>query len=500
MFRKLTKFMALVVCLFFVASAFVGCSQKTELKREAKNLSTYEIVASLDDSTKTISATQKVEYKNRTGQTLESVCFHMYPTAFSEDAKIKPYTLASEVKCFPSGVNYGDMIIERVLVDGTEVEQEICGEDNNILKVNLVSPLENKKSVCIEIVFKTVLAQCTHRLGFGEDYINLGNWYPVACAYRDGEFCMTPYYSTGDPFFSDCANYKVTISYPEGFVLSSTGEMEGEETQDGVVTRVYSAKVVRDFAMHFAKNVTMLTGEVDDVLVNVVCNSEDASAQTYLETALKSVQLFNEKFGRYPYKTLSVCFTEFLHGGMEYPNIVFISDTVEQLVDIKKVIIHEIAHQWWYGVVGNDEVNEAWIDEALAEYSTLLYFENFAEDGLTREKMVEDAVNNYLLYADVIDSLELKLNESMQLALNEYSGEYEYVYMVYVKGLVFVDTLQQKIGDDAFFDGLKNLYKQNKFKIAGKEEFIKAFEKASGLELDSFVEEWLGGRVSVAEI
>ena len=500
MFKKLVKVFSIVLAFGMLAGLVVSCGRSSELSRVSKHLTTYHIEAVFDDEEKVIEAKEKVEYVNSTGGTLEFVCFHMYPTAFSEDANIKPYALASEVKCFPSGVDYGDMVIDSVFVEGTEAKTEIVGEDNNALKVWLVEPLENKKSVEIMIAFKTVLANCTHRLGYGDDFVNVGNWYPVACVFEDGEFDLTPYYSTGDPFFSECANYEVEFSCPKEYLVSASGVKTEQAESEGSQILHFSAKVVRDFALHLGKNVQVVTGEVEKTEVRVVCSSEDPDAGVYLQTALNAVNVFNEKFGEYPYETLTVCFTEFLHGGMEFPNLVLVSDSIDDIIDKKKVIVHEIAHQWWYGVVGNNEVDEAWIDEALAEYSTLLYFEQFGEDGVSRQSLIDEAKTNYLLYTDVVTSLDLGLNESMQLSVNEYSGEYEYVYMVYVKGVIFVDELRNAVGDEDFFGGLRRFYKKNKYGIVEKNDFVDAFEKESGLELDSFVEEWLGGNVAISEI
>jgi aminopeptidase N len=223
----------------------------------------------------------------------------------------------------------------------------------------------------------------------------------------------------------------------------------------------------------------------------------DENISACLEVAKDSLSYFNSAFGKYPYSTLTVVKTPFLFGGMEYPGIVFIADSIKDETEFKKVIVHEIAHQWWYGVVGNNEITTAWFDESMAEYSTVLFFEHYPEYAITKDEMVGDAIQDYMLYIDVVDSVNLKANRSMQLALNEYSSEYEYVYMVYVKGVVFINELRKAIGDEIFFKSVKNLYKDNMFQIMTKEKFIKAFADGSGVDIEHFVEGWLNGQTNI---
>ena len=115
-----------------------------------------------------------------------------------------------------------------------------------------------------------------------------------------------------------------------------------------------------------------------------------------------SLLFFNSKFGEYPYRQISVVKTPFLYGGMEYPNLVMIADNIVEKKDMARVIVHELAHQWWYGVVGNDQIREAWLDESITEYSAFLFFENHSSYGLNYSSLIEDAKTTYDLYVDVI--------------------------------------------------------------------------------------------------
>lgn len=480
-------------------SVFAGCTTVRLLRRVSKNLTTYSMDVVFCDDEKKLSVVQQVEYVNNTSCNLTYLCFNLYGMAFSENATIKPYSKTKIDECFPNGVNYGDMIIKAVAVDNRNVDVLLVGEDNNALKVELINELKKNERVDITIEYELYLANCAHRLGYNAGKVNLGNWYPIVAVFENGEFNIEPYYSNGDPFYSEVANYDVSIAYSESYTLLSTGNLIYEDQGSGVKKSSYSALAVRDFAMVLLSDAEIRTGVIEDVEVSVFSSAGDENIDIYLETAKRSIQLFGELYGRYPYKSLNVVFTDFYQGGMEYPNLVYISTSIKDLTETKKVIVHEIAHQWWYGIVGNNEISDAWFDEGLAEYSTLLYFENYVDEGVDSRKLIDDAVTSYELYLDVIKSLNLGINYSMELSLDEYSTEYEYVYMIYVKGLLFFQELRNVLGDEEFFECLKNIYDEYKFKIINKEKFILIIEETSGMVVTELIEGWLSGRVDVSQ-
>ena len=498
--RKIYGILKLVVCTLMVVVLTVllyGCNNERLLKKASRGLTNYEINATLCSDDMVVTASEVVDYVNSSQDNLKVVCFNLYGTAFSEDAEVLPYTTLNLNKCFPNGISYGDMVIDSVRVNGGNAEYSIVGIDNNALQVNLGFELLPTERVEIEIQFTLKLANTTHRLGYFDGEVNLGNWYPIVAVYENGAFDITPYYSSGDPFYSECANYQVTFYHQDSLIASHSGELVEKIVESGVACEKYSAKAVRDFALCLSSDFAVTSGMVNDTEVRVLADKEDGNIELYKEASIKAVKLFNKLYGEYPYSSLDVVFTNFLHGGMEYPNLVYIANDIEDINTIVKVIVHEIAHQWWYGVVGNNEISNAWFDESLAEYSTILFFENYPEYGITREDMVGSSIKDYLLYIDVVKSVNMETNTSMQLALNDYSSEYEYVYMVYVKGVVFVDELRKSLGDDVFFKGIKNLYNQNMFGVMTKEKFIKVFNDASGLDLEHFVEGWLSGQTNI---
>ena len=185
---------------------------------------------------------------------------------------------------------------------------------------------------------------------------------------------------------------------------------------------------------------------------------------------------------------------------MEYPNLVFISDSVENQSDYINVIVHEIAHQWWYGIVGNNEYNYGWLDEGLTEYSTLLFYEENPEYNVDTKELIKTTTNSYVTFVEVYEKVFGSVDSSMNRKLNEYNNESEYVYISYVKGMLIFDSLREILGRDKFYKGLQVYFEDNKFKIATPDNLIAAFEKASHTSLKDFFSSWIDGKVTIMQI
>lgn len=460
----------------------------SKLKKASRNLTSYAIEAVLHEDY-TLSAKQHIEFVNNTGDDLDNICLHLYPRAFREDATILPYTNLNKASCFPNGINYGDIEISMVNIGENSASFEWTGQDSDILIIHLAEQLKSKKKTDIYITFDLTIPNCTHRFGYYGSTINLGNWYPVVCAYQNGEWETSPYYSTGDPFVSECANYNVQLEYPEQYDCYATGNNISDENGK----TVFSAQAVRDFAIVLNSKTQTKSAKLGNTNITYVGYQGDEDVDENLEIAQKAMQYFGNTFGKYPYENLVVIKSAFCQGGMEYPNLVIISDSVTNADEFKKVIVHEIAHQWWYGLVGNNQVSQAWLDESLAEYSTCLFYEDNSEYNHTYQEQIKDATASYLIYVDVISSLNGKVNTAMNLPVNKYISEYEYTYMIYVKGVVMLDSLRETVGKEKMIKALKQYFKKYSYKIAEEQDLISVFEKTCHMDLQSFFAGWLDG-------
>jgi len=441
-------------------------------------------------NTEQLSAKQQVEYTNNSEIHLTQLSLHLYPNAFREDAAIKPYD--KDDAAIVDG-QFGGITIKNVTVDGRRVEFKIGGTDKNILYIPI--DLDPTYTTVINFEFELKIPKINHRFGQNSNTTNFGNWYPIVCTLENGEFREDPYYSKGDPFFSEVSNYSVNITVPSNYQIASTGMSTAVQNNlDNTKTYKIHEDKIRDFAFVLSDKFEHLVDSVDGIALNYYFY-EDANASQNLELIKDVILTFNDTFGKYPYKSITVTKTGFLHGGMEYPQIVFISDILEQ-ESYQEVIVHEIAHQWWYAVVGNDQIRYAWIDEGLSEYSATIFFERNPKYGITKQKRIAEVLSNFLLFCDLNGYLNGK-DTVMEKPLTDFKSDMEYVFMVYAKGHLLFDSLRTVIGDKNFFNGLQKYYRDNSFGLVKKENLIASFENSSDRKLESFFDSWIEGKVQL---
>ena len=474
----------LLVALFFVCvlMTIFGCSKAQSQK------TFYDITLDYSAETHTAKCSESVMYFNSTSENLTYVDFNLYPSAFREESEQKVVSQAQVSKAYPKGLSYGGIEIFDVKTNENDGAFEITGEDENILRV--FCEVFPQNLIEIEINFLIKLPNINHRFGYGENTVNFGNFYPIVCVFDDG-FVHHHYTANGDPFYSDVSNYSVKISYPENFTLACTGEVEMTKTGEKKTSTI-KANDVRDFAFVLSNKFEVLEESVGETEVKYFYY-QDPSPQKSLETAVKAIKTFSKLFGEYPYKTFSVVEANFVYGGMEYPNLVLISDEITQEQDYQYVIVHETAHQWWYGVVGNDEFNEAWLDESLTEYSCALFYEDNPDFGVEYKKVISDATESYKHFVRVFSSIYRDLDLSMQRSLDEFGTEPEYVNLIYTKGIILFDDVRKSIKDRKFFRALKEYYKENFLKNATAKDLVNQFEKTSKTSVGNLIESYLQG-------
>lgn len=496
------KVLKICSCFFAVLILFFcsGCSGRGVLKKVSKNLSSYGIDVKFDDETKTLSGKENVCFVNNTDVSLENVCFNFYPRAFREESSIKPYTEKNLAKVFPEGENFGDGTIESVKIENKSVPFLYANQSQTAFCIKFEKVLEPGKKVNIEIEFSVKLACCTHRIGFYNGSVLLGNFFPILAVYEKGDFVVSPYYSTGDPFYSDLANFSVKFSAPEKYALTSTGVVLKEESVENYKNYTLNAIAVRDFAVSLLENCRTVSKMVEKTQISYVGYQNDGDFDQNLQTAVKVFEFYNKTFGKYPYEVLNIVKAPFVHGGMEYPCFVIVSDSVSGSFDKAKVIAHEIAHQWWYGIVGNNQIEEAWLDEALAEYSSVLFFEAHSEYGAKYDELVSEAFSVYSLYADIVKATNKSIKTSMLLPVNEYSSEFEYSYMIYVKGVLMFDALRDIVGKNKLLLCFKKYFRQYMFKTSSTDCLIACFRKTSGRDVEGFFDSWLSGKTVIGTI
>ncbi|MCQ2565125.1 MAG: M1 family metallopeptidase, partial [Clostridia bacterium] len=339
------KFVFITLALFFCAFTFAGCKDKDEIAKISKDLTCYNIIVDLDVETKKATVITKIDYKNTTNSVLKQIKLHLYPQFFEKGATSTVVGMTNMNNAYPNGLSYGDFEVTKVTTNGQDFDVVYEGDFCGILCVPFGSSLMPDKRAEISIESTFTLPNCLHRFGYGENTINLANFYPIICVFEQGEFSTEPYHSNGDPFYSEIANYNVEILTDSTYVVAGTGEKTVETATDGKTLTKFKAKAVRDFACVLSNKFQIISKNWQDVEVEYYYFA-DQNPEKSLQAGIDAISTFSKMFGRYPYNKFSVVENDFIYGGMEYPMLVMISTDVDNLDDFLNVIIHETAHQW----------------------------------------------------------------------------------------------------------------------------------------------------------
>lgn len=452
-----------------------------------QGLHQYDMQLELDEQGHLLTGKMTVAYNNQTGTELKNIPFQLYANAFAKESTA-PFFASEMSQAYPNGFSPGGIDITALRVDGTAATHTLENDDQTVMQIALPKPLQNGGKASIEFEFTVRIPNSLGRFGYGDKGINLCNFYPIACAWDGSKFYTYPYYKAGDPFVSDISDYNVSLSVPEGMVVAYSGNGK-ETTANGSTTIQIEAPMVRDFAAVASRELAVAAKTVSGVEVKSYFYKNDSSggrkALTYGADAIKS---FNSLFGAYPYDSFSVVQTDFFIGGMEYPGIVLIDKSLYSVdISLEYVVVHEAAHQWWYAVVGNDQIMEPWLDEALAEYSSIKYY------GETYSKQEEELMydTNTGMTANILESQYGKDTPGVSTPMSDFENSGLYSYCIYTKGNIMFHEIEEKIGRDKMISILKAYYKDNSFKRSTKDVLVKAFTDAGGQDVAAIFDKWL---------
>ena len=490
--RYLIAIIVLIILCISVSSLYdLFWGRRSDPYRSDEDLTLYEIDVTFNPYSKRIDCIQQVKYTNKEEANLWALYFHVYPNAFKHAEK-SVFPKEEMDRAYPNGFSPGFIELNKVLLEGAPVAYTFEGYSDDILMIPLEEPLKPGDRLEVFLEYSVVMPNSPGRFGYFDNTYNLGNWYPILCVYDERGWNLEPYHSLGDPFYSDIANYYVRITAPFEFVIAATGEetrvIEGDEEK----IWEFKGHKVRDFAWVASQKFQRSSAVVGDTTIYSYYYTHDRGKKA-LEFAASALEIFNDLFGAYPYKNLSIVQTDFFIGGMEYPRLVMIDGSLydgDQDDWLELVTVHEVAHQWWYGLVGNDEVHDSWLDEGLTEYSTILYYgQRYGREE--EEYKYQTYINKgkfqlFRIYRDSEDT-----DETIHRPLYEFKDWLEYDSLVYGKGAIMFHELRQEMGDEIFFEVLREYFESNKFQNAKPEDLYRACQKVTGKPWDDFFRQWL---------
>jgi len=266
------------------------------------------------------------------------------------------------------------------------------------------------------------------------------------------------------------AFYVVHLTVPKDTVVAATGVEVGRVLPDAAHTTItYVSGATRDFALALSPDYQTVSRTVGETTVRAYYTpGHEAGGRQALSVAAEALAVYAERFGPYPYTELDVAETAFTvagsPGGVEFPGIVFVSSEFyrpngpfRNALDV--VVAHEVAHQWWYGVVGNNPVDEPWLDEALATYASILYVE--AAHGESAEEVLWSQALLPYQFARALGQ-DGPVGRS-SLAYADDSQAYQAI--VYGKGALFLAQLRELLGDADFNAVLRHHYQTHKYGV-----------------------------------
>ncbi|MGW2424045.1 M1 family aminopeptidase [Streptomyces sp. NPDC001709] len=336
--------------------------------------------------------------------------------------------------------------------------------DCTALKVGLPAPLAQGQSATIGFDLGITVPSGADRFGHDGAYSFIGNALPVLAVRDSAGWHLDPYTDNGESFYSLAADFKVTLDHPSSLLVPATGTSTDTPGSSGRTVTTATASKVRDFAWAAGPFSKISGTSSAGVAVNVysVSGIGSSSAQSMLSTAKTAVDAHAARFGAYPFGELdAVIDNNYWFGGMEYPG--FVLDVVSTTA-----LTHEIGHQWWYGIVGDDEYNSPWLDEAFTDYATDLALGKTGTNCWNSVSWASSAekITNSMAYWDAHSS--------------------RYSTVVYGYGKCALHDLRRVLGDTAMTKLLKDYATAHWYGVSTTAEFKAAAQAATSTDLTSF--------------
>jgi hypothetical protein len=409
----------------------------------------------MDYAAHSLMVDQGIYYSNRTGRKLSDLVLAVEPNRWTD--------------CFSLNV---------LELNGNPLSSYTLSGQR--LQIELPKPLSPGGAVDLHVKFDLFLPPKSFSSTFG--YLgyqaDLTDWYPFVVPYdREQGWVLHDPTSFGEHLVYESADYDVKLRFKDAenapvVAASAPGEPSGKWTH-------YRLEAARTFVFSASPLFKVKASAVGNVAIHSYYFPEhQAGGEALVWAATQALGVYNARFAPYPYASLSIVETE-VPDGQEYDGLVFLSSTFygeydgtgrNNLIDIG---VHEMAHQWWFGLVGDDQALEPWLDEALATYSEHIFYE-YNYPG---------SVNwwwNFRVYY---------LHPTGWVDTSIYNGGSfrPYTNAVYMRGAEFLEDLRGRIGDKAFFSFLKDYASEYAHQIVTGQEFFDLLGKHTDADYSDIV-------------
>ncbi|MFP4978898.1 M1 family metallopeptidase [Paenibacillus sp. CN-4] len=473
----------------------------------------YHIDVRLDPESDTLKGTETVTWTHPGRQPVKDLYFHLYPNAFAsaDTTFMKESGGKLREDKMPAG-GYGSMTLTDIRTsDGEPLLhrlQYVQPDDGNphdrtLAKVHLPRQVTAGESVTLRLQFEVKLPRIFARMGAAGDFVMAGQWFPKLSAYEPrgvrgtaNEGWNLHQYHGSSEFYSDFGIYNVTISVPSDYKVAATGfPVRTASVKNGIKSYRFYADDVHDFAWAASPRFVVAeealsTPEVPGVRIKLYLDPMHKDLkERYFQAAKSALTYFSKWYGPYPYSTLTVVVPPLDGngaGGMEYPTLVTAFGASDPNPDssLERTVIHEIAHQYFYGMIASNEFEEAWLDESFASY---------AEDRLMEQEY--GAVPNLPLQAGFVTS-----PAPLKLEAWKYGGADIYTQNVYLRGKLVLKDIERQTGRKTMDRIMRTYAEKYRFRHPTTRDFQQVVEQVTRKPWQSYFDQYVysGGTADFA--
>ncbi len=477
-------------------------------------VASYEMDVALDRDQHTVSGFEVVTFRNTTREAVSELLFHSYYNAWKTDGSTwlsfrgrrLPEDITEEhlawLQVTGADIQPNMFFSREDILDTFAYIQPDDGNDwdQTLFRLGLPRPLPPAAEIELRIEFTIKVPRPFSRTGYIDDYYFLAQWFPKIAVLTDEGWNAHQYFPV--EYFADYGTYDVRLTVPSDCVVGATGELVGrpETHQDGTTTHRFRQEMVHDFAwvawpeyLVYTEEYEFLPGYETEVTL-LLTPEHKRLRDRYLDATRYGIRYYSEWFGPYPYSTATIVDPAFNSGagGMEYPTFftggapLFAANGV---LRPEGVTIHEFGHQYWYGIVGNNEVEDAWLDEGFNSYresrvQQVAYGSNHEMTTFFHLPVVLDEVEIPFPWAGAPRYRSTVLVEALDMP--SYRKRFSYGANAYNKGELMHWTLEGFLGWETWREVLSTWYERWKFRHPTSEDFFVIANEVSGVDLDPF--------------
>ena len=498
--------MKLLLQALFIAILTISISTTTNAQADRWQQSIkYKMDIDMDVKKNQYKGKQYIQYVNNSPDTLDKVFYHMYFNAFQPNSMmdVRSRTIADPDRRVGSRIEgltkdeIGYIKVKMLKHQGEEVEYEMVG---TILEVTLNEPIEPRSSTLFEMDYEAQIPLQVRRSGRDNAEgvkFSMAQWYPKMANYDYQGWSANPY--VGREFYGIWGDYNVTIHIDKKYVVGATGQLQNmdeigygygkvkSKEKKGKITYKFLAENVHDFAWGADPDYTHETYQIiDGPLLHFLYQPGEKTTENWqnLPRAMAAAyKWMSTRYGKYPYD--NYYFVQGGDGGMEYPQLTLITGE-RSYGSLVGVSIHEWMHSWYQMVLATNEALYPWMDEGFTSFGSTETMNYLKQEGIIPGEIAE---NPFLGAFNGQANIALSgFEEPLSTHADHYTTNRAYGVGSYIKGQVFLKQLEYVLGKVAFDKALLDYYDTWKFKHPNPNDFIRVFEKNSGLELDWYKE------------